>query len=102
MNNNLKIAKELLKVAKELLGFAPSLSHMKIYELAKLIREDWKNVKYSAKPYLDAMMSLTDITDKYGFDDGRGIVAYFLSNSGSWRGETAKEIKAELKKRLKR
>jgi len=65
--------------------------------IAREIRRDWKNVNYAAAPYLSAMASLNNITDKYMFDDGKSIVLYFLSNAGSWRGEVAKRIKAELK-----
>ena len=69
----------------------------RLYEIAREIRKDWKNVSYCAAPYLQAMLCLDSITDNYGFDSGRSIVAYFLSNAGSWRGETAKRIKSELK-----
>ena len=68
-----------------------------LYEIAREIRNDGKNVSYCAAPYLQAMLCLDSITDNYGFDSGRSIVAYFLSNAGSWRGETAKRIKSELK-----
>ena len=69
-----------------------------ICEIAQEIRKDWKAVNYGAKPYLDAMSSLDSINDKYGMDNAKSIVLYFLSNASSWRGETAKRIKAELKK----
>ena len=49
-------------------------------------------------PYLGAMFSLDKITDPYGADSGKSIVLYFLSNATTWRGETAKRVKAELKK----
>ena len=68
-----------------------------ISAIARDIRRDWKNVNYAARPYLDAMFSLETINDKYGYDSAKSIVAYFLGNAGSWRGETAKSIKAELK-----
>ena len=68
-----------------------------LYEIAREIRKDWKNVSYCAAPYLQAMGTLDAITDSYLYDSGRSIVAYFLANAGSWRGETAKRIKAELK-----
>ena len=29
------------------------------------------------------------------------ILRYFLANAGTWRGETAREVKAEIKRRLK-
>ena len=47
------------------------------------------------------MHSLRDVTDAYGYDDGRSIVMYFLANASTWRGETAKRVKAELKELLK-
>ena len=68
-----------------------------LYEIANDIKKDWKNVNFAAKPYLDAMATLTSIDDNYMFDSAKSIVIYFLSNAGSWRGETAKRIKAELK-----
>jgi len=70
--------------------------------LADEIRADWKNVNFAAAPYLDAMNSLDSIDDQYFQDNGRSIVSYFLSNATGWRGEKAKEIKAELKRRLGR
>ena len=69
-----------------------------IYEIAREIRKDWgAKVSVYAKPYLDAMGQLDSIEDNYYFDSAKSIVQYFLSNAASWRGETAKRIKAELK-----
>lgn len=69
-----------------------------ISEIAQEIRSDWKPVNYAAKPYLDAMFCLNSVNDSYGYDSGKSIVLYFLSNASTWRGETAKRIKVELKK----
>lgn len=72
-----------------------------IYEIANEIRKDWKKVNFGAVPYLDAMSSLTNITDNYFEDSGRSVVAYFLANAGTYRGDVAKRVKAELNKMLK-
>jgi len=72
-----------------------------IYVIASEIRKDWKDVYFGAVPYLDAMESLESVNDMYFFDPGWEIVARFLSNAKTWRGETAKRIKAELKAMLK-
>ena len=61
------------------------------------IRKDWKKPYFGAVPYLQAMSCLNSIDDNYGFDSAKSIVIYFLANAGTWRGETAKRIKAELK-----
>ena len=71
-------------------------------EIAKEIRKDWnataKNgIYFGAVPYLDAMSTLNSIEDNYMFDSAKSIVIYFLSNATTWRGETAKRVKAELK-----
>lgn len=58
-------------------------------------------VSRPAVPYIEAMLQLDKITDKYYEDDGKTIVLYFLSNASSWRGETARRIKAELKGMVK-
>lgn len=68
-----------------------------IHEIAADIKKDWKKVYFGAVPYLDAMFSLDKITDAYGCDSGKEIVVYFLSNANTYRGETAKRLKAELK-----
>ena len=69
-----------------------------LYEIANEIRKEWKNVNYAAKPYLSAMACLNSINDSYGMDSAKSIVLYFLSNASQFKGETAKRIKAELKK----
>lgn len=67
--------------------------------IANEIRQDWgAKVYFGAKPYLQAMATLNKITDSYYQDSAKSIVLYFLANAGTWRGETAKRIKAELKK----
>ena len=71
-----------------------------LYTIASEIRKDWKKVNYAAKPYLEAMAGLGDINDSYGYDSGKGIVRYFLSNASTWRGDTAKRIKSELNSML--
>lgn len=77
----------------------PDLTTLKLYQLANLVKRDWKNVYFGAKPYLSAMSSLEDITDDYGMDSGKSIVLYFLSNASQWKGPVAKAVKTELKRR---
>jgi hypothetical protein len=69
-----------------------------LYEIASEIRQDWANPYFGAVPYLDAMESLEEIGGAYGADSAKSIVLYFLSNANTWRGETARRVKAELKK----
>lgn len=80
---------------------AKDFSTLSISQIASEIRRDWKNVNYAAKPYLDAMGSLETAQDNFGFDSGKSIIAYFLGNASSYRGEIAKAIKKELNKRIK-
>jgi hypothetical protein len=79
----------------------PDLTKLTISQLAVLIKSDWKPVWFGAVPYLDAMVSLRDVSDSVGADSARSIIGYFLCNAKHWRGETAKAVKAELKRRVK-
>ena len=74
-------------------------------QIAAIIRRDFaeqgKKIPPAAQPYLDALSSLGTVDDAYGMDSGKSIVAYTLSNLGSYKGETARAVKAELNARLK-
>lgn len=69
----------------------------KLWAIAQEIRTHWAKPYYGALPYLQAMTSLRSVDESYGYDDGRSIVLYFLSNATTWRGEDARRLKAELK-----
>lgn len=69
--------------------------------IAREIRTDWKKPYFGAVPYLDAMLTLNSINDAYYYDSGRSIVAYFIANASTWRGETAKRVKEELRAMMK-
>ena len=77
------------------------LQNRPLHLIAREIKTDWPHPYFGAVPYLQALFSLDSIKDYYGADSGRSIVAYFLSNASTWRGETARRIKAELNAQLK-
>lgn len=70
-------------------------------EIAMEIYDNWDNIYFGAKPYLEAMATLDKITDKYMLDSGSSVVAYFLANASQWKGEVARRIKKELNSMLK-
>jgi hypothetical protein len=72
-----------------------------LYVIAADIRASWQKPNYAAKPYIEAMAELNDITDRYMYDSAKSVVLYFLSNASGWKGETAKRVKAELKAMVK-
>jgi len=78
---------------------------MALNEIASVIYDDHRSqgkpIYFGAKPYLEAMTTLRDISENYGLDSGSYIVAYLLGNLQTWRGEVAKAEKKELKRRLK-
>lgn len=78
-------------------------SKMSISQIAYLIRDDWgEKISRDAKPYLNALYAIEKITDDYYCESGTWIVAYFLSNAGTWRGPVARAIKKELNMRLQK
>lgn len=72
-------------------------------EIAREIKQTWKNVYFGAKPYLQAMATInsSDKNAPYMLETAEDIVIYFLANATYWRGEDAKRIKAELKSMIK-
>ena len=68
-----------------------------ISTIASEIRKDWKNIPACASAYLKPMFQLDKITDNYYSDDAKSILLYFLSNTNTWKGETAKKIKNEIR-----
>lgn len=79
--------------------FAKHLKSLSLSQIASLIYYTWDNVWFGAKPYLEAMSTLNSIDENYGLDSGQSIVLYFLGNAAQWRGEIAKAVKKELKRR---
>jgi len=69
-------------------------------EITADYRAQGKPVHFSAVPYVQAMYGLNSLTDHFGYDDGRTVVLYALSNLTTWRGDTARRVKAELKAML--
>ena len=86
----------------EIENIKAELKDLELQEIASLIRMDWGNVNYAAEPYLEAMEELRSVNDKYFYDTGKNMVLYFLANAQTWRGEVAREVKAELKARCKK
>ena len=72
------------------------MSDRPLYEVAKEIASSWKTMSRYASPYVEAMSTLTSISDDYYYDSGREIVMRFLANAQYWRGDDAKRIKKEL------
>ena len=68
-----------------------------IYIIAREIRADWKKPSPYAVPYIEALEMLTGISETYWLESAREIVIRFLCNASGWRGDKAREIKAELK-----
>lgn len=81
------------------------LKRANLSDIAQRIRRDLaatgKKVPFGAEPYLAALSQMNSIDDYYGEDAGSSIVAYLLANLSSYKGETARAVKAELNARFK-
>ncbi len=73
------------------------MDHRPLHVIARDIRTDWRKPYFGAVPYLEAMACLSSIHGAYYEDSAKSIVAYFLANAGTWKGDNARRIKAELK-----
>ena len=84
---------------------ATKIKEGNISDLSRIISRDLqsqgKEVPYNLVPYLDALRQMDSADDVYGVESGKSIIAYALSNMASYKGPTAKAVKAELKRRMK-
>jgi len=73
-----------------------------IYTIANDIANDWgEKVNFAAMPYLQAMLQIRSVDEMYGMDSAESIIIYFLSNATTYRGDTARRLKNELREILK-
>lgn len=72
-----------------------------ISEIARDIQREWLNISPAARPYLQAMLTLSTKADKYVFDSAEDIVLRFLCNASSFKGEAARVLKQQLKDAIK-
>jgi hypothetical protein len=79
---------------------ATPIEKLLISDIAWRCARDWKNVSPHARPYLEDMKRWSQIDQSSGNSNCRDVVVRFLSNASGWRGPVAKELKAELKRRL--
>ena len=77
------------------------MTNRNICDIAKEIETNWERPYFGAVPYIKAMKELRSIDDMYMWDTAKSIVLYFLGNASTWRGETARRIKQELKTMVK-
>jgi hypothetical protein len=75
-----------------------------LHEIASEIKQDpaYKSAAWCADPYVDALLTMDDATQPYYADSGESVVLYALSNLQSYRGETARRVKVELKEHAAR
>ena len=78
-----------------------ALAKMKVCDIARVIQQDWVNVWFGAVPYLREMHGMITVKDPVFNDDGRSVINYFIGNAKCWRGDVAKLVKDELRRRLK-
>lgn len=79
----------------------PRIGQRPISAIASEIISDWaapgRTPYFGAVPYIEAMRHLNGIGGRYGQESADDIVRYFLASAKTWRGETARRIKTELR-----
>lgn len=86
--------------------YAQHLDSMSLAEIGTEILCQWPNISPHAYPYVRAMQEMgggerVDFAElMFLWDDAEDIVLRFLVNARGWRGTTARDIKASLRRRL--
>lgn len=75
-----------------------------IREIVADISSEWgekvRTVGYAAKPYLEALETVSTADDTYGEEKAEHLVRYLLSNLTQFKGERARQLKEELRAHL--
>lgn len=79
----------------------PNIKIRAISEIAQEILKVGSNIRITAEPYLNAMLSLKTIDDFYGQDTAYNIVSCFLSNSNGNLSKEEKTLRYELMNLIK-
>ena len=66
-------------------------------QLVAAIRADWKSPYFGAVPYLEALEGLDSWDQTFGCEDARFLGMYLLGNLRTYKGDTARQVKAILK-----
>jgi hypothetical protein len=77
------------------------MSHRPLHEVAAEIEQDWTALHGAAQPYINAMKESYLATSRHRLERGSDMIQGFLMNAQTWRGETARRVKTELKAILK-
>ena len=72
-------------------------NHRALNLIMREVKQDWKKPYFGAVPYIQALSQMDNVSQNYGEDSAKKLVLYFLANANTWRGETARRVKAELK-----
>lgn len=54
----------------------------------------------ACRPYIEAMLEMTDAKGHYGIDPGEEIILRFLHNATRWKGPQADKIKSQLRQHI--
>jgi len=69
---------------------------MSPWEIARVIKADWKKPYFGAVPYIEALAAINEWGDAYLCETSNDIAIGFLSNAATWRGPVAKAAKIVL------
>jgi len=86
---------DLFKVLGEMTK--PEKIERPLFEIAREIRREWKDIPRPAEVHLEAFDNARSIDEMFIHDTVKSEVCYFLSNVQTWRGDKATELKNELR-----
>ena len=73
------------------------MNHRPLNEIAAEIRRNWPKINSTAKPLVDAMARLHSIRDRFYDEPAVHVLSRFLGQAGTWKGEVATRVKAEMR-----
>jgi hypothetical protein len=77
--------------------FKPDGESIPIYDIAKIIDEDWIDPYFDAIKCIEDMSTLDTVYDAFQFSDAKSVIRDFLNSSKGWKGSVATSVKDHLR-----
>jgi hypothetical protein len=77
------------------------MKHFTLNQLLEQAKNDWEEAPASITECIESLQMSGSASNNYLKAESEEYLKFFLTNCSAWRGEIARRVKAELRKRLR-
>ena len=77
------------------------MKHFTLGQLLEQVKSDWTEAPQTIEECIQSLQMSGAAANNYLDAEAEEYLKFFLTNCSAWRGEVARRVKAELRKRLR-